>query len=371
MNELEIIEKIRSRVTAILGETGLIQFIDPDTQDWPSLMSHIADRTTPDFMLAVNTASNVTYGLIFGVKAQGQPRYAEMVANRFAAARTDGNDNWYGVFGAPYLSTGSIDICRKNGIGCLDLAGNCFLKFDGVYIEIQGKPNPYPDKRPLKSIFYQKAARVLRILLSDPHREWLVKDLAEAANVSIGQTSNVKSRLMDYGFIEEAKLDHRTFYRLIRPEALLREWAQEYCYRHNESSEYYSLDKIEVIENKLAEYCEKTSTRYAFSLTSGAALVAPFVRYKRVFAYVDGEPDVIATASGWKKVASGANISLMKPRDEGFYYGARDINGRSVVSDVQLYLDLQRYEPRGEEAAEQVLSLLEKRWLQGQIIRQK
>jgi hypothetical protein len=133
----------------------------------------------------------------------------------------------------------------------------------------------------------------------------------------------------------------------------LREWAQEYCYRHNESSEYYSLDKIEVIENKLAEYCDKAGTAYAFSLTSGAALVAPFVRYKRVFAYIDGEADAIGDALGWKKVASGANISLMKPRDEGFYYGARDINGRSVVSDVQLYLDLQRYEPRGEEAAEQ------------------
>ncbi len=49
----------------------------------------------------------------------------------------------YGVFMAPYVSPKTAEICTKEGVGYIDLAGNCRLSFDGVFIERQGIPNPF------------------------------------------------------------------------------------------------------------------------------------------------------------------------------------------------------------------------------------
>lgn len=45
----------------------------------------------------------------------------------------------YGIFLAPYISQKAGEQCRKEGIGYLDLAGNCYLCFDTVYIEQEGR----------------------------------------------------------------------------------------------------------------------------------------------------------------------------------------------------------------------------------------
>ncbi|GAH48685.1 unnamed protein product, partial [marine sediment metagenome] len=42
--------------------------------------------------------------------------------------------NYYGVFAATFISGESKQICRENGIGFIDLAGNCLFKFDNVYL---------------------------------------------------------------------------------------------------------------------------------------------------------------------------------------------------------------------------------------------
>jgi len=53
----------------------------------------------------------------------------------------------------------------------------------------------------------------------------------------------------------------------------------------------------------------------------------------------------------WKPVSSGANFTLLRPYDDGVFYGVRKISEDSVASDVQLYLDLVGSKARGEEAA--------------------
>ena len=43
-------------------------------------------------------------------------------------------------------------------------------------------------------------------------------------------------------------------------------------------------------------------------------------------------------------------VIVLKPYDKGVFYGVQDVNGVSVVSGVQLYLDLKKYRGCGEEA---------------------
>lgn len=362
MNEIELIEKIRDSAVQILQETDIVKVVDYATNKAWSQLDLLRSYGSPDIVMPARARTGETILLVFEVKMYGQPRYALQVADRFNALKDSTNNAWYGVFGAPYLSKKTMGICRDNEIGCIDLAGNCFLKFDGVYINVQGRRNPYPDKRPLKSVFYPKSTRVIRALLSNPGREWLVKDLKDEAGVSIGQASNVKSRLLDYEFIEEVDRQGRTGFLLKDPIGLLNEWAKNYSYRKNLRTNYYSFEDTKTIEETFAKYCRENGIRYAFTLTSGANLIAPFLRYKRVFTYVDGPTEPIAQSLDWNEVSSGSNISLIRPYDESVLKDLQEINGKKVVSDIQLYLDLQGYEQRGTEAAEQILKRVEEKW---------
>ena len=65
--------------------------------------------------------------------------------------------------------------------------------------------------------------------------------------------------------------------------------------------------------------------------------------------------DAVAKNLGLKPVPSGANVTLIKPYDEGVFFGTRKLEGAPVVSPVQIYLDLIQNKGRGEEAASAML----------------
>ena len=50
----------------------------------------------------------------------------------------------YPVAVSQYVSPQSASLLRRSGLGYLDLSGNCYLTFDNVLIEKEGKPNPGP-----------------------------------------------------------------------------------------------------------------------------------------------------------------------------------------------------------------------------------
>jgi len=53
-----------------------------------------------------------------------------------------------------------------------------------------------------------------------------------------------------------------------------------------------------------------------------------------------------------KAVKSGGNLLLFSPYDEGLFYGSAEVDGLRVASEIQIYLDVQGFLGRGEEAAE-------------------
>jgi len=348
MDEKECIQMIKKKVKEIIKSTNRLEILSTKDQ--------FKDRVSliPDFVMNVQTRGKRQYPLLFEVISIGQPRYIRMAANelQFMVSKEERS---YGILGAPYLSEKSILICRENGIGFIDIAGNCLLDFDNIYINISGKSNPYPSTRPLKSLFARKSTRVLRVLLSNPGKKWSVKELSQEANISLGQTSNIKQKLLDYEFIEESQ---KKKFSVINPEMILRKWGENYEYKQNRITNFYSSDEVEDIEKKLVSYCEAKKISYAFTLTSGASLVTPLPLNGRFYAYVVGSIERIARSLGWKEVNSGANVLILEPYDKFVFYGLQDIMGTKVVSDIQLYLDLQSFKPRGEEAARY---LLEKR----------
>jgi hypothetical protein len=360
ISEKEIIDKLKPIVQQLFESTGLIAVNNIRL----NVRNILPDKEIQADMVALVKIpkSKVNYTIIFEVKAAGQPRYARMAVNQIKSL-INNRKNCYGVFAATFISEESKQICKEKNIGFIDMAGNCLFKFDNIYISIEGHPNPYPNTRPLKTIFSDKSTRALRVLLCNPKKEWYVQELAKESNISIGQTSNIKKKLLELEFIAEVKYEKRPKVKLLNPELLLMEWSKNYSYQKNKVKNFYSLDNVEVLEKKLAEYFKKKNTTYGFTLTSGASRIAPFLRYKRIFTYVKNETENIAKDLNLKEVSTGANVSFLEPYDEGVFYKLQDINDTRIVSDVQLYLDLQSYKERGEEAARFLLDQkLRKQW---------
>jgi len=306
----------------------------------------VAPGRVSDLLVEVQTPAGVRR-LVVEVKAEGLPRTLRRAGERLNADIKSLPDA-YGVVAAPYISDRGRALCQQLGIGCLDLAGNVLLAFDQVFIERAGYPNPSPERRLRRALFSPRSTRVLRVLLADPARRWYVRDLAAEARISLAQTSNLKRALLEQDLLGE---ERRRFW-LAKPEDLLRDWAQAYTYEVNEVRSLYSMLRIPEVEERLAAECERRGIRYGLALFSGASRVAPFARYDRAFAFVDERPEEITAALELKPVPTGANVTLLRPYDEGVFYGLQEVGGAKVVSDIQLYLDLKSYKGRGEEAAD-------------------
>src|ERR1039457_4821719 len=176
------LEKVaQDRLLEVLGGIPFITLVAPK-----------AETATPnrvDFTVEFDAARE-PWTLVCEVKALGQPRHVREAVYQLRRHLTFmPNRRAYGVFIAPYLSEESIAMLREESLGYLDLAGNCFLSFDSVFIERRGAPNPSVRRRALRELFAPKASRILRILLKDPARPWRVTDLGQSAGVSVGQVS--------------------------------------------------------------------------------------------------------------------------------------------------------------------------------------
>lgn len=358
VKEIDIINKIKNNLKEIfsrIDSAKILEIVPYPKNKYPNLRK-------PDLIVKVQIKNGSKYLLVFEIKATGQPRYTRMAISQLKEYLLRIN-NSYGIFASAFVSEGSRKICLENGIGFIDLAGNCFFNFDNVFLSIEGRPNPFPDTRSLRTIFYPKSSRALRVLLCNPKKEWFVKYLAKEANISIGQTSLIKRKLLENELIEELQVGKKAKFRILNPEKLLNEWAKNYNYKNNVINNYYSLEDTKTIEKKISDYCDSKKINYAFTLTSGASMIAPFLRYNRIFFYYTGDIEKISKELDFKEVMTGPNVSILKPYDGGIYYSLQEINGAKIVSNIQLYLDLVNYKERGEEAAKFLLEQkIRKQW---------
>ncbi|MBU4348755.1 type IV toxin-antitoxin system AbiEi family antitoxin, partial [bacterium] len=136
-----------------------------------------------------------------------------------------------------------------------------------------------------------------------------------------------------------------------------------YHFNLNTIDTYYSSDKN--ILNKFKRVLKED--QYALTLHAGANLITSFVKTEDIFIYInskDWEKDIldIRQKLELKELVRGGNIHLIHP----FYknsvsFNTQKIKGYTVVSNLQLYLDLYNFQPRGREQAEHLRNLLEEK----------
>jgi hypothetical protein len=288
--------------------------------------------------------------VVVEVSALGQPRQIRAAVTRLLDVRRE-ISGAYPVAAAVYIGPQSARILKDNNLGYVDLSGNCYLAFDHVLIEKEGKRNVRPSTRPLRSLFAPRATRVVRVLLAEPARPWRLEELAKAAEVSLGHSHNVVKRLEDLRWVER---DHMQRIHLGKPADLLQAWCESYTVRSNEITSYFVPERVSrKLMTDVARVAGAEGRRYAFTLGAGLSLVAPQPRLTALHCYLEGDPAPLAAALGLRPTAEpDGGLHLLTPYDPGVFYGTLEKAGLKVVSVPQLYADLVHADRRGAEQAE-------------------
>lgn len=266
------------------------------------------------------------------------------------------NGEGYHVIAAPYISETSETICKKLNMGYMDAAGNCLFQYHSLYVHISGNKNTEISKRALKSIFERSSvvsSKILRLMFQEVNRIWRMKEIAGACGCSIGQVAKVKEFLYNRAWLKQNK----DGIMLLSIEDILKEWAQVYGSRKNETVECYSLDSPAVFERKLQDMKKRVGIDYYLTGFAGGVRYQPVVRYNKVHCYI--RPEDMREAIDYlqvKKVESGSNISLIVPYDECVLDNSRQMQDSQVVSPVQIYLDCMGLKGRGEEMADAIMT---------------
>ncbi|TET09829.1 MAG: hypothetical protein E3J83_01515 [Candidatus Atribacteria bacterium] len=215
----------------------------------------------------------------------------------------------------------------------------------------------------MKNIFADKASLVLRKMLKDPERRWVVRDFTGPEGVSLGMSQEVLKAMEKKGYIERVKKGPNSYAILTNKENLISDWLEEYSFNLNVIDTYYSANKN--ILNKFRKVLKEN--QYALTLHTGANLITSFVRTEEIFIYMnlkEWEKDIldIRQKLDLKELVRGGNIHLIHPfYKNSVFFNTQKIKGYTVVSNLQLYLDLYNFQPRGREQAEYLRNLLEEK----------
>ena len=341
MKELEI--HSRDALRSLLSKVPILEIKSlksmPPSKGW-----------TPDFIIEIN-ASGKSRPLVCEVKANGQPRFINAAILQLRDYVSEQRPEATPIVVAPYLSPVARQLCREKGVGYLDLEGNAWISFDGVFIDHQVADKPLSEHRELKSFFKPKSAQIIRTMLRDPGRAWRVVELCEAAGVSLGQVSNVRTALLNR---EWARATNDGVC-LSDPQALLDAWAEAYEPPSGERKGFYTTLHGSALENAARIAIGERSGGHAlFSSFSAAQWLAPYARISTNYFYADIEGlERLVKALQLVPASKGENVVITLPNDEGLLLDTVEpAPGALCTSPVQTYLDLSVAGERGEEAAE-------------------
>jgi hypothetical protein len=348
LKQPESVKELEVRAAGALRE--LVAEVPAVRLENVELESSAADRGV-DIIARLNV-SDRPHMLVCEVKSNGQPRNVRAALLQLRNYVAHLGSDAVPMFIAPYLSPEAQALCKENNVAFLDLVGNARLAFDNVFIERRVSDRPPADRRELKSLFKPKSAQVLRVLLRDPKRAWRVTELAEAADVSLGHISNVRTGLLDREWAQVS--DEGLF--LSEPDALLNAWRDEYEVPEGRRLAFYSILHGSAFEKAARDVLSMSSEKgkAVFASFSAANWLAPFGRTGMQYFYADDAGlERLKEHLKLSLSSKGENVVVTVPKDFGLFRDTIEpAHGAVCTSAVQTYLDLWVSGERGQEAAE-------------------
>jgi hypothetical protein len=258
------------------------------------------------------------------------------------------------VLASDFLSPAAQDKLRGARVAFIDLAGNAWIVWHGVHVDRRGFPNPRAETRLPRGPFSDKASLVMRALFESRTRRG-IRDLAGELELEPSYVSKIVRELDRRGYVarrgDGVALRH--------PAELLSDWLHAYRGRESVLRQTYfvSVTSGEALLDtaRHAEFAQGSD--YALTMQSGASLITRHAEFDTLELYVRHAPmaDAIAKQLESRPTLRGANLVVMVPYYRvSAFHGQQRVQGMSVVSDLQLYLDLYDFPKRGREQAERI-----------------
>jgi hypothetical protein len=344
MKEKEFETRAAEALRDLLGQVSVVKLKDIDLE--PSGPDAGVD------IVAQLDVSGKRHTLVCECKTNGQPRHIRTALLQLRNYVSHFGKNATPVLIVPFLSAEGQALCRESQAGFLDLAGNARLVFNGIFIERIVPNKPPSIRRELKSLFKPKSGQVLRIMLRNPRRGWRVTELAEAADVSLGHVSNVRTALLDR---EWARVSPEGL-SLSEPDKLLDAWRGAYEPPQGRRVRFYTTLHGSPFEEASLKALRPTDNggQAVLGSFSAARWLAPYARFSTQYFYADDIGlDRLQELLKLSSASKGENVIITVPKDHGIF---RDITepapGVLCTSVVQTYLDLTTAGERGQEAAD-------------------
>jgi hypothetical protein len=176
--------------------------------------------------------------------------------------------------------------------------------------------------------------------------------LAEAADISLGHVSNVRTALLDREWAQVMPEGLQ----LTAPNALLDAWKVSYEPAIKEQFRSYTTLHGAALEKSMLEMFNSMPSKSQICLASFSAAhwIAPYARTSTEFFYADSiGVEHIKQGLRLSSAIKGENVIVTVPKDPGvFMYTYETGQGIRCTSPLQTYLDLSHGGERGEEAAE-------------------
>lgn len=219
------------------------------------------------------------------------------------------------------------------------------------------------------SIFTDKTSLILRSMLKESTRSWIISDFSSPNSrfpfVGHGRVQRVFNEMERLGYVERKKQGPKSSTVLVNKEKLIKDWTKAYRFDFNDVYLFYSPEKN--ILRKIKRYFSEKDYLYALTLHTGANLITSFVRDENIYLYLDKkilEKNLLEIRQNLdlKQLVQGGNIHIILPyyKNSGFY-NLQKIKGYNIVSNLQLYLDLYNFQLRGREHAEYLIKILKEK----------
>lgn len=256
----------------------------------------------------------------------------------------------------PNLTPALLAACRDLRLSAADLNGRLFLRGQGLLVELPALPGRrYRFELEPRNVFVGKSVRIVRALLTDPHRSWRQAELITRTGATSGLVSRIVTHLERQGMLERSGTSKRLqSYRLVSPDALLDAWVEADDFsRRVATQRFHCLEQDPVrLAHRLRDVLAPDGPHFAFTQWIAAWLRHPYTEAPLVSLYVSRLPEPERLASlGLRPVFEGGRVWFHLPIDEGVLRETRVVDNLPMVSDAQIYLDLQNTGLRGPEQA--------------------
>ena len=252
----------------------------------------------------------------------------------------------------PHIPDLLAEDLRRESINHADLNGRLFIKAPFFLLDRSPKTKCYRNPSTPLNLFTLKPSRLLRALLTHRETTWTQEALAACTQVSRALISQALATLIEEEYVTQLSAGNRhqpATYQLKAFDPLLDAWRAADRWDKRVVIHQYSLLTSDQAELARTVRDGLGADQVCFTQWWAAHLRHPYTTPPLVSAYVKSKR-LLDLPLG-RKVTSGGNLWLLTPVDEGVFQETQEVDGFTLVSDVQIYLDLLAVSQRGPEQA--------------------